>query len=122
MCCAAAACGKSHAERSLDGAYGVDSGCSNQYAPDVDVIKIAGDVISDIEDECRMTDQSVQPDGIVKFTIRCQSDNVPRTGPGFVFQLGDGRIILDYGLGPSIWHRCKSPTASEPGWIPKYPE
>ena len=102
-----AACAESHSKRSLQGVYAVDSGCSNQPAPDVDVIEIAGDVISDVEDECTMTDKSVQPDGIVKFTIRCQSDNAPRTGPGFVFRLGDGRIILDYGLGPSIWHRCK---------------
>lgn len=103
----AAACAGSQAKQPLQGAYGIESGCSDEFAPDVDLIKIVGDVISDMEDECTMTDKSAQPDGIVKFTIRCQSDNAPRTGPGFVYRLGDGRIILDYGHGPSIWHRCK---------------
>lgn len=103
----AAACTASPSKPSLEGVYGVKSGCSSQGAPDVDLIKIAGDVISDIEDECRMIDPSVQPDGIVTFTVRCESDSAPRTGPGFAYPLGDGRIILDYGLGPAIWHRCK---------------
>lgn len=92
-----------------DGAYGVSSECSRQAAPDVDVIAIKNGAISDIEDTCEIAEPRLQPDGIVRFEARCASDTKPRTDPGFFYQIDEDTIILDYGLGPSIWHVCVKP-------------
>lgn len=89
-----------------DGSYGVDSNCSQAAAPDVDMILIHGQSISDIESTCEIDRVREQADGIILFKAQCRNDINPRTSDGFLYRLDDDTIMLDYGYGPAIWHTC----------------
>lgn len=89
-----------------DGSYGVDSNCSQAAAPDVDMIVIHGQSISDIESTCEIGRIRKQADGIILFEAQCRNDVNPRTSDGFLYRLDDNTIMLDYGYGPAIWHAC----------------
>jgi hypothetical protein len=92
-----------------DGSYGVDSNCSQAAAPDVDVIVIRAQSISDIESDCKIGRISQQADGIILFQAHCRNDVNPRTSNGFLYRLDDDTILLDYGYGPAIWNACAMP-------------